>query len=194
MNETLLPRVSVFIEFEQRGCDVTLNCTRTFNTHVYETSSEDSAAARNVNNYQQVNRVSPSDTLGNRVNETVTIDFNTDHSSFYFAIQDENTCMTVTRMIVFYTVCPAQRVHMISYPLTIAPVSGSITISASCIVFAEPVGDSPRVNCLPDGSWDPPSSVCRCMHGAVSVSRGCECKLYVKSCVLQAKLFSLTHA
>ena len=170
----------MLIEFEQPDCNITLqlNCQRTFNTHVYETSSEDSFESRNTSAYGQVERVSLNNSLGNRVNETVTIDFNTNHSSFYFAIQDENTCIAVTRVIVFYTVCPAQQVDMISYPLTIAPVSGSLTISASCVDNAEPAGTLPRVNCLPDGSWDPLLSICHCAE-AVTVSGACMCKLIV---------------
>ena len=48
INRTRLPQVSVMIEFEQRDCDITLNCQQTFNTHIYETSSESSAGRRNV--------------------------------------------------------------------------------------------------------------------------------------------------
>ena len=165
----------MLIEFELQGCDVTLNCHRTFNTHVYETSSVDSAVARNINNYQQVERVSPSDTSGNRVNETVTIDFSTDSSAFYFAIQDETSCIIVTRVIAFYTVCPAQAVDMISYPLTVAPLTGITTISTSCVENAEPVGADPKVACSVDGSWNALTSQCRCYSrpGTFNVSGAC---------------------
>ena len=169
----------MLIEFELQGCDITLNCQRTFNTHVYETSSVDSAAARNTNNYRQVERVSPSNTGGSRVNETVTINFNTDSSSFYFAIQDETTCIVVTRVIVFSTVCPAQAVDMISYPLTVAPLTGITTISTSCVENAEPVGADPKVVCSTDGSWNALTSQCRCRPGAFSVSGACIRKYYV---------------
>ena len=163
----------MLIEFEQRDCNVMLNCQRTFNTHVYETSSVDSAAARNTNNYRQVERVSPSNTRGERVNETVTIDFSTDNSSFYFAIQDETSCIIVTRVIIFSTVCPAQAVDMISYPLTVAPLTGITTISSSCVENAEPVGDDPKVACSADGSWNALTSQCRCRPGAFNVSGAC---------------------
>ena len=176
----------MLIEFELQGCDVSLMCQRTFNTHVYETSSVDSAAAREKNNYRQVERVSPSDTSGNRVNETIDIDFNTDSSSFYFAIQDETSCIVMTRVIVFYTVCPAQAVDMISYPLTVAPLTGITTISTSCVENAEPVGADPKVACSVYGSWNTFTSQCRCRPGAFSVSGACIRKYYVNynvSCV-----------
>ena len=91
-----LYQVRVLIEFELRNCDATLNCQRTFNTHVFETSLVDSTAARNTSNYRQVRRVSQNNSSGARLNETVTIKFNTNHSSFYFAIQDDTTCIVVT--------------------------------------------------------------------------------------------------
>ena len=182
----------MLIEFELQGCDVTLNCQRTFNTHVYETSSVDSAAARNTNNYRQVERVSPSNTGGARVNETVTINFNTDSSSFYFAIQDETSCIIVNRVIVFYTVCPAQAVDMISYPLTVAPLTGITIISTSCVENAEPVGADPKVACSVGGSWNALTSQCRCRPGAFSVSGACIRKYYVNSndsCVSRVAMF-----
>ena len=137
----------------------------------------DSAAARNTNNYRQVERMTPSYTVttGNsqRENQTVTINFSTDSSSFYFAVQDETSCIIVTRVIVFYTVCPAQAVDMISYPLTVAPLTGITIISTSCVENAEPVGAYSKVVCSADGSWNTFNSQCRCRPGAFSLYGAC---------------------
>ena len=102
VNGTRLSQVSVLIEFELQGCDITLNCQRTFNTYIYETSSVDSTERRNLVNYQQLERISPVTNDGSRVNTTITISFNTDRPSFYFAIQDETSCIGITRLMVFY--------------------------------------------------------------------------------------------
>ena len=59
VNGTRLPQVSVMIVFEIRDCVIASNCQQLFNTHIYETSTENSAAARNISNYRQVRRVSP---------------------------------------------------------------------------------------------------------------------------------------
>ena len=131
VNGTRLPQVSVMIEFEMRDCDVTLNCQRTFNTHIYETSTENATTARSINNYQQVQRVSPDVTTGAQVNETVTINFITDHSSFYFAIQDETSCVIITQMIVFYHICPQQTASLINYPETLAPPFSLVFVTPS---------------------------------------------------------------
>ena len=108
------------IEFQLIECCVEANCQRTFSTHKYETSSVDSAGAGTVGNYQQVDRVSPHEVMGTTTKATVNIDFNMDNTSFYFAIEDETSCIAVTRMIIFYHVCPSQSVDLIRYPETIA--------------------------------------------------------------------------
>ena len=112
VNGTRLPQVSVVIEFEVQDCGS--NRQQSFNTHVHETSSVNSAGARNLS--RQVQRVSPNILNGRRVNETINILFNTNHSSFYFAIQVETICIAITRMIIFYLFCTSQTANLINYP------------------------------------------------------------------------------
>ena len=50
---SLLSQINVLIEYELRNCDVNLNCQRTFNTYVHETSLATDAARRNISNYRQ---------------------------------------------------------------------------------------------------------------------------------------------
>ena len=184
VNGTRLPQVSVTIELELRNCDVTLRCQRTFNTHVYETSSMNTTGARqNLNNYRQVQRVSPADTSGARVNETVTITFNTNHSSFYFAIQDETTCIVVTRLIVFYHICPQQTADLILYPETVAPPENQagillVSVTAICVANAESEnGLAPLLNCFSRGIWSlVPAAGCRCVAGHFHFNESCERK------------------
>ena len=205
VNGTRLSQVSVTLEFEQRGCDTTLNCQRTFNTHIYETSFENSTGmARNVNNYQQVQRVSPVYTVGNRVrNETIIINFTTNHSSFYFAIQDETTCMVITRLIIFYTVCPAQTANLIHYPETIASSSlyeglPNISISTTCIENAQPGnGLAPLVTCSAEGIWASVPAAgagCHCVPGyfreKINESEICSCKALI-TCIQHSYQYTM---
>ena len=189
VNGARLPQVSVMIEFEQRNCDITLNCQQTFNTHVYEISTDNSTEARNLSNYQQVQSVSPDNTGGNRENETVTVNFSTNHSSFYFAVEDEKTCMVITRLIVFYTVCPAQTANLIQYPETISPSTNpqrnlSSPVTASCIENAEPEnGIAPIVSCGAEGIkfWKDvvPGEGCHCVSGYFRENETCTRKLFM---------------
>ena len=192
-NGTRLPQVSVMIEFELRDCDVTLNCQQTFNTHVYETHSGNTSAERNnFRNYQQVQRVSSDITTGESVNETIVINFRTNHSSFYFAIQDETTCIVITRLIVFYTVCPAQTANLIHFPEAVV----SSNIHGSCIENAQPEnGLAPFVTCLAGGGWNiAPGAGCRCVTGYFQENISCICKSLIL-CIfkINAALIDQTH-
>ena len=201
VNGTRLSQVSVMIEFEQKGCDVTLNCQRTFNTHVYERSSENTAESKTISNYRQVQRVSPDDTSGNRVNETVNIDFaqSSQETFFYFTVQDETTCIVITRMIVFYHICPQQTSDLIHYPETIAPRSPSsnnpnsatpISVTASCVANATlENGGDPRVICSPGGVWSNPSlgMVCTCLPGYSNQGGACSRESH---CIVNIAQFS----
>ena len=171
-------------------CDTTLNCQRTFNTHLYETSFETlTGAARNVNNYHQVQRISLTSTSGNRVNKTMIVNFNTSHSYFYFAIQDETSCILITRLVIFYYVCPAQTSSLIHYPETIASFSSYedlSNVSATCVENAEPEdGLAPVVTCAAEGTWESitPQVGCRCIPGyfreKLNDSETCNCKTYL---------------
>ena len=172
-----LSRVNVLIEFELRGCDVTLNCQRTFNTHLYETSSVNDTVRRNISNYRQVRRVSPDVTTGTTVNETIVLTFQTNEPTFYFAVEDETTCIVITRMILFYTVCPNQTIDLISAPETIAPPTGVTTVTATCTSNAETEdGDDPKLVCSPEGTWTPLGSGCRCTPGSGFVNGSCSCE------------------
>ena len=178
VNGTRLPQISVKIEFELQNCDTTFNCQRTFNTHVYETSSMNTTGARlNLNNYRQVRRVSPDVTTGARMNQMITITFNTNHSSFYFAIQDETCCIVVIRVIVFYNVCPQQTAYLIVFPETIAPIL-LVSVTASCVANSEPEnGLAPLLSCLSRGIWSLiPAAGCRCVAGHFHFNELCECK------------------
>ena len=195
VNGTRLPQVSVKIEFELRNRDTTLNCHRTFNTHVYETPSMNTTGARlSLNNYQQVRRVSPDVNTGARVNETVTITFSSNHSSFYFALQDETSCIAVTRLIVFYYVCPQQTVNLFLYPETISPPenqAGDTThVSHSkinCVANAEPEDGLAPLLCSSRGIWNIVSKTgCRCVVGYFHSNEMCERKqLIYGPCIIK---------
>ena len=188
---SLLSQVSVQIEFELQNCDVTLNCQRTFNTHVYETSLASNAARINISNYRQVMRVSPDITTGARVNETVVMTFQTNEPFFYFAIEDETTCIVITRMIIFYNVCPNQTIDLVSAPEIIAPATAFTEVEGSCASNAETEDDNaPKLICSPDGTWTVVGSGCRCEPGSGFENGSCSCELYKTTIYSTCRIFS----
>jgi hypothetical protein len=177
---TPLSQVSVLIEFELQNCDVTLNCQRTFNTYVYETSLASDATRRNLSNYHQVRRVSPDVTTGTRVNETVIVTFQTNEPLFYFAVEDETTCIVLTRIIVFYNVCPNQIINLVFPPEIIAPATGFTTMDGSCASNAVTEdGNAPRLICSSAGMWSVLGSGCRCAPGSGFVDGSCSRELKI---------------
>ena len=172
VNGTKLPQVRAMIEFQLQGCRVQSHCQRMFNTHKYETSSEDSTRRRVVGNYEQVKRVSPDEVTGVTTKATINIDLISDNTSFYFAIEDETTCIVVSRVIVFYHVCPSQSVDLVRYPETIAPSFAEqpmppVPVTASCVDNAEPIGGlALTLSCSNGGTWSTvPGTGCQCRAG-----------------------------
>ena len=162
VNGALLSQVSVQVEFELIG-DIT------FALKEYEASTENSTAARDTWNYQIVTRVATREE--NRQNQTNEINFESEESGFYVAIVDEGTCVAVTRIIMFYNVCPEENEELVMRPETLAPIveclSIPFTVTAECVAGASPDnGDAVRLNCNQGGIWTTiPGSGCSCNPG-----------------------------
>ena len=78
------------------------------------------------------------------------------------------------------TTCSAQSVGLVRYPTTLAPASGSVTVTTQCADNAHVrSGSSLSVRCTSSGSWSG-TPVCECDTGylPVTVSTGrqvCQC-------------------
>ncbi len=167
MNGTLLPQVNVQIEFQLTSC--TQGCQISFSLQVWETSTIDRAAARITSNYRRVMRIAPTMEASNiSQNASVPIDFmDATATGFYLAIVDENTCMALTRVVVFYHVCPEMVMDLIRYPQTLAPTTNQPeSIGGTCVDNAsgELQGRNPQLSCIQGGKW-----------GAVLEGTGCQC-------------------
>ena len=154
------------VEYQLSGCNGT--CQVFFDVNVWETSGVDVEAARNTANYRRVREVIPSiDATRMVVNESIEVTFQSNTATgFYLAVVDRNTCIVVTRILVFYHVCPELSMDLILYPATIAPPSVLKTIITQCAEGAEgEVNPIVTLNCLPGGIW-----------AEVLSGTGCHCK------------------
>ena len=206
VNGVKLPQVSVMVEFEQCDCDVTLSCQQTFNAYKYETSSVDTVGARNINNYQHVATISPDDTPDSAsvlVNKTFNVIFSTHNLSFYLSFQDDTSCIVVTRVIVFYYICPSQPANLVHFSESIiAPrfpsegqgdIFSSVSVISSCMEYAEPEnGPAPRLICYSGGVWSfVPHTGCCCVPGYLGDNGTCIrewSKPQVPSCMIYEHL------
>ena len=80
------------------------------------------------------------------------------------------------------TTCNSKSVGLVRYPTTLAPASGSVTVTTQCADNAHiRSGSSPSVRCTSTGSWSG-TPVCECDAGyrAVSVSERQICQTQSK--------------
>ena len=179
-NGTLLPQINVLVEYQLSGCNAT--CQVFFDVNYWETSGVDAVAARDTANYRRVRGVTPSmDATRMAVNESIEVTFQSSTATgFYLALVDMNTCIVVTRVLVFYHVCPELSTDLILYPATIAPPSGLKTVTTQCAEGAEgELNPNITLNCLPKGIWAEVLSGtgCRCKPGFLQQPHGLEgCK------------------
>ena len=69
------------------------------------------------------------------------------------------------------TKCEAKSEGLVRYPLTMAPISGSVTVTAQCADNAHMTSSSLSVMCTSDGSWsEVPQCHCDTGYHAVAVS------------------------
>ena len=64
----------------------------------------------------------------------------------YLAAQDTGTCVSISRLTVFYYVCPQQVLGFISYPQTVAS-NGLITTQLVCAPGANVGSQQPQASC-----------------------------------------------
>ena len=177
-----LQQVNVQLEYELQGCEESLQCQRLFEVHKYETSSVDTTGARNTSNYELVTSFAPTVASGqNRQNETNTIEFDTETlpTSFYLAIRDVTSCILISRMLIFYTVCPSETSDLSIRTETIAPIDSTLLqISTQCVPNAgieNNGGSSQSISvCSQGGVWTTlPNNECTCNPGFLTVGQEC---------------------
>ena len=108
-----LRRVTAQFEGTLNGCDITRQCRQSFEVYKWLTSTIDRSAAANTDNYIRVDRLSPDFTSG-IMSFVEYLDIELD--GLYLAVVDRSTCIELTRLLVFYYVCPEETSELISRP------------------------------------------------------------------------------
>ena len=178
---TLLPQITVIIEYEFSNCETVINCARTFTIWKYANSTVDATLARDTSKYTQVVAIAPEDTTGSvRQNETIEVDFLGSETGFYLAIRDEDSCLLIHRVLVFYYVCPAITENLIIHPEILAPpispTSQPINVNGGrCVPNASfAVGSNPVLTCSQGGIWSVIVN-CMCNRGFTMNADGTAC-------------------
>lgn len=181
VNGNPLPQVRVLVEFEY-NCNNPL-CEITLGLYKFETSVIRLNLGRDTSQYQlETFLVSVNENQKNRQNRTLEINFNTDQRGFYLAFRDSTTCIEITRVLVFYNICPGGVGLLVNRPEIVAPIidrfsSNQVTVRVSCIPRAiTDTGVTARLSCTQGGIWRvPPGRGCHCYPGHEGAVEGQEC-------------------
>ena len=151
-----LRKVTVVFNGTLNGCDISRQCRQSFELYKWETSAIDRNGATNTSNYLRVGRVSPTDTRGvMSFVDSHDIELGTT-GGFYLGVVDLSTCVTLTRILVLYYVCPEETSELISRPEAIESQSleGSRSVEGECVENSSTEsGTNPILICGPRGQW-----------------------------------------
>ena len=142
---------------------------------VWETSVVDNAAARSTSNFRFISQIVANNfnSVDNLYNYTKEINFETSEHGFYFAIRDEASCVALSRVIVFFNICPENVNDLVMHPETLSPpISREISkveVITECVLGASPEnGITAILKCAQGGVWKSvPYSGCQCNSGSV---------------------------
>ena len=149
--------------------------------HYYPSNGPiESGAQLNASNYVPIGNVS-FDTRSSR--EVVTFFLDSQFDRFYVAIVEENSCFTLRRLRVWYSLCPAASDGLVVYPAT--PVGESaIDVLYSCKDNSVIDGPSLTVTCNPNGTYSG-FPICACIGGYIESGEAChgeDVYVYVTVC------------
>ena len=147
------------------------NCSEFLQIRTYEIYFPDEEGRRIPNKYSKNPAIQLDIQQGTREQfASLAIPINGSSTGLYLSVADSppGACLTITRMVLFYYVCPEQEVNLVIYPEVTAPTSmsaSSIKVYAACAenaVFASPIQS---VECKLQGRWASNNISCECVEG-----------------------------
>ena len=173
--------ILVDITYALQSCrsDRNPSCNTRFKLYRYITTSQQLPSTRgsgfmNKDNYESFGTAKPAAT-GARYTEMHRFTLQPQQTSFYIAIEDTGTCVTVSRLLVQRHNCLEKQIGLVRYPDTPAPITGSASVDVSCADNAES-SSSAAVTCDREGQWGPEMPTCGCSPGReINLASGDSC-------------------
>ena len=155
-------------------------CQQSFSIQAYETNIPDETGRVNQSFYQDTN-TRYFHRQNNEEVESAVDTFTITSKGLYLAVVDTGSCTRITRLYVFYYVCPSQVVNMIQYPETVSPPTTNPqdrTAMGTCIdQHASPIdGAILELDCSINGNWETNELGCSCDPGYEIIMGNCQCK------------------
>ena len=140
---------------------------------IFQTNEPDELGRRNVSYYMHKGNVAP---LERYTNQRITPDLNLTSipispltTGLYVALDTpSDTCFSISRLALYYYVCPEQVVNLVEYTETISPAFSSshgVFVEASCVDNAVLTSANSLLDCNSRGRWEAIGVACRCMEG-----------------------------
>ena len=175
-------------------------CLQNVPVHAYWTNTPDETKRNDTSNYNTVvSRLFHTTIDGHQESDHEDVEVPSNITGLYLALVDGGTCVSITRLVVSYNVCPEQTLNLIVYPQTIAPTARIISLKmvpASCVDGASMTGTTKMLVCTVGGLWgapDPPADTCQCDPGyqmiGVGLNATCEGDHCVCVCVRARRCF-----
>ena len=154
-------------------------CEQSFSVYSYETNVINETGRR-MESYYQDTGARFFHTQFDVQQETAQSQISLSSNGLYLAVVDSGSCTRISRIYVFYHVCPQQVVNMIEYPETVSPPSTNPQdrpATGTCIENASPVsGSNLALECNVNGNWEGSDPSCSCNPGYKIVNDTCQCK------------------
>ena len=148
--------------------ECTGSCTQNVPIHFYWTNTLNETERNDTSNYGDVAaRLVHIGNNGVRENANLVIPVPQGFNGAYLALVDEGTCVYISRLVVSYTVCPAQNLDLVSYPQIVAPTVKNVDdkmVPVTCVEGASTI-EPESLECNIGGTWGSIDSPCQCDPG-----------------------------
>ena len=150
-------------------CTTGSPCVQSVPIHFYWTNTLNDTERNDTSNYgDPAARLLHIGNNGMRESANLVTPVSAGFNGMYLALVDEGTCVSISRLVVSYTVCLAQNLDLISYPQTIAPTLNNIAdklVPVSCVEGASST-EAESLECNIGGLWGSMgTTVCQCDSG-----------------------------
>ena len=147
-------------------------CNDSARIRIFETNETDELGRSNTTNYNgnvaTLKHVMDQNPV--RSVELEQIPISGAYTGLYFAVVDlpPGTCVAISRLALYYYVCPEQMVDLVEYPETISPSLTSdsdVFLEANCVDNAVLTSAKSDLQCSQRGRWETNGVACSCLQG-----------------------------
>ena len=160
-------------------------CTDSVRIRIFETNETDEMGRIDTDNYNgnvaSLGPIVDQNSVQNLDLEKIPISGM--YTGLYLALVDPapGTCVSTSRLALYYYICPEQVVNLVKYPETLSPTLASdsdMFLEANCANNATLTAGNHQLQCSQRGRWETNDLVCNCIQGNYFSNGICESKQF----------------